>query len=413
MHRPQNPLRALRHPDYRLLWIGEVLRTSAGNMDLVTRALLIFQLTGSAAQVALVMAARSLPLFFVGIWGGLLADRVDRRRLLLSARTVTVASYVALAVLVYTGSIEVWMLYATAVVVGAGQALNGPARQSLLPSLVPRDELSSAVVLNTATLNIGQAIGPIIAGFAVSVAGIAPTYLLQAVILLAGGILIARMRFQDQVSRSHEPLMRSAAEGVRYLATRPLLLGLFSVVLTMTILIDPFRGVVPVIAVHNFAADAALTGILVGALGAGAVVSVALMAVFPSAGSTWRLVVFGAVGFGASVVCFAFAGNFTVAMVALFLAGFSQACFRTQGQTLQLVETADGFRGRVTSLWVTLRGTEPVGLVLLAGFTTLLGTDIAVGVMAGAGAVGIVAIAIIAELRRRSGGSEPQAAGVS
>ncbi len=391
--RPQNPFRTLRHRNFRLLWSGEVLRTSAQWMDLLTRGLLVLDLTGSASQVALVTALRSLPLFFVGVWGGLLADRMDRRRLLLASRSLTVVAFVLLAVLVFLGWTPMWIVDITAIVVGLGQALNGPARQSLLPSLVPEEELSSAVVLNTATLNIGQALGPVIAGFSVGLVGIGGTFLVQAAFVVVGGWLIARMDLVDGSPKSKDPMLRSAAEAIRYLMGRPLLLGLFAVVFTLTIFVDSFRGVVPVIAVDVLGADPVRSGALIGALGVGAIVAVVLLAVFPTSLMSWRIIVAGAIGFGLAVLGFALSSTFWLSIVLLFAAGFCQACFRTQAQTLQLRETEDRFRGRVTSLWVVLRGTEPVGSLLLAALTTVVGVGMAVGAMA---AVGVAVAAIVA-----------------
>lgn len=391
----QNPFRPLGHRNFRLLWTGEVLRTSAHWMDLLTRGLLVLELTGSAADVALTTAARALPLFFVGIWGGLLADRVDRRRLLLASRSITVIAYVSLAVLVFFGWTQMWEVYVTAVIVGLGQALNGPARQSLLPSLVPTHELRSAVVLNTATLNIGQAIGPIIAGWSVSLAGIAFTFLLQAAFILLGGFLISRMDVAGGAPGVREPLRRSVADGVRYLMTRPLLLGLFFLGVNAVILVEPFRGVVPVIAVEQLGAGSALTGLLMGSLGVGAVLAVMTLAVFPTALASWRLIMVGATGFAISIACFAISHSAVVSSILLFAAGFSQACFRTQSQSLQLAETEDRFRGRISSLWVVIRGTEPIGSVLLAGLTVALGVGAALGGMTAAALVTIVVVAVV------------------
>jgi MFS family permease len=190
----RNPFRTLKYRNFRLLWTGEVLRTSAQWMDTITRGFLVWELTGSETQLALVTAVRAAPLFVVGLIAGVLADRIDRKRLLMSSQSLNIIANLAVAVLIMTGTIELWHIYLTVLIVGFSMSINQPARQSLIPSLVPADDLQAAVVLNTATLNIGQAIGPVIGGIVVGSYGLAPAFVVQAVMIAGAGMLISRIK---------------------------------------------------------------------------------------------------------------------------------------------------------------------------------------------------------------------------
>lgn len=378
-----NPFRTLKHRNFRLLWTGEVLRTSSQWMDTITRGFLIYELTGSDAQLALVNAARSAPLIVVGLVAGVLADRMSRKKLLMSSQTLNVVSHAAIAVLAFTGLVELWQVYVTVVVVGFGMGINVPARQSMIPTLVPDDDLQSAVVLNTATLNIGMAVGPAIGGFLVGLAGIPAAFAVQALMVGAAGLLISRIEVGEPPPRTgaRASWWSSAVDGLRYVGRHRLLLPLFVISLVPAILAQPFRGVVPAITVTQLMADATLTGLLMSALGIGALVSVLALASLPPSRHPWLQIVISACVLGVGVAGFALSTNLALSALALFVVGVTQANNRTLTQSLLLAETEDSYRGRVSSLWVVNRGTLPLGSLLLAALTTSWGVTIAVAAM--------------------------------
>ncbi|REF37736.1 MFS transporter [Thermasporomyces composti] len=384
----RNPLRTLRHRDFRLLWTGEVLRTSAQWMDTITRGFLVLELVNSSAHLALVNAVRSAPLLVLGLLAGILADRVSRLRLLLASQTMNVVGNLAIAVLTFTGLVSLWHVYLTAVLIGFGMALNAPARQSALPSLVPERDLQSAVVLNTATLNIGQAIGPIIGGVSVGLVGVAGSYLVQAAMFAVAGLLIRRINLPARKGKPQGRLRDSAVDGIRYLRHHELLPGLLLISVSTMLLVQPFRGVVPAIAVLRLGLDATRAGLLMAALGAGSLLSVIVLAARPPVPRPGRRIVTSAVGFGVAITVFALSTDLVVAGVALFAAGLLQANNRTLTQSLVLSDTEDAYRGRVSSVWVVNRGAMPVGSTALAALTTVTGVGPAVAAMSVAGAIG-------------------------
>lgn len=376
--RLQNPLRTLRHRDFRLLWTGELTRTSAQGMDHITRGFLVLDLTGSGAQLALVSAARGLPLLLLGVLSGLLADRVSRKRLLLASQSVNTVTNVALGILVLTGQVRMWHVYVSAVVMGFGMALNAPARQSALPSLVPGRDLQSAVVLNTATLNIGMAVGPVAGGLLVGTMGIGGAYVVQASLFAVAGALIRRIHLPFLAATSPQPWGESARDGVRYIREHELLPSLLLMSLVPILLVQPFRSVIPAIATQQLGLGPGRTGVLVAAVGAGAVLSVIALASLPPIARPGRIVVVAGVGFGISTAVFAASRSFLLAVAVLFVGGLLQANMRTLTQSLLLTDTEDAFRGRISSAYVVNRGMMPIGATLLGGLATVASLSAAI-----------------------------------
>lgn len=394
----RNPFRTLRYRNFRLLWTGEVLRTSSQWMDTITRAFLVWELTGSETHLALVTAVRSAPLFVVGLIAGVLADRIDRKRLLMSSQSLSILANLAVAGLIATGWIQLWQVYLTVLIVGFSMSVNQPARQSMLPSLVPATDLQAAVVLNTATLNIGQAIGPVIGGMVVGGFGLAPAFVVQALMVLGAGVLISRIRLPPAKPRPKQSWAESAGEGLRYVLRHRLLGALFLISVAPMIFIQPFRGVVPAITVEQLMADATVTGMLMAVLGVGALASVLALASLPPPRYPWRRILLSCVVSGVALAVFALSHQLVLTAAALFVLGMSQANNRTLTQALQLAETEDALRGRVSSLWVVNRGTMPIGSVLLAGTMAWWGGSLGLAAM---GALCLVVTAGIGIWTRR------------
>lgn len=388
----QNPFRTLKHANFRLLWTGELVRSSAQWMDIVTRGFLVLELTGSATHLAAVNAVRGAPLLLFGLLGGLLADRMDRKRLLMASQGVNITANLAIGVLVLTGGVQLWHVYLTAVLIGVSMSVNAPARQSTLPSLVPAADLQGAVVLNTSTLNIGQAVGPIIGGVAVGLVGIGGSYFVQAAMFGVASLLIRRLRLPEQLPRERERWRDSARDGLRYLRRHHLLPGLLLISTVPALLVQPFRGVVPAIATQEMGLDPARTGLLMAAFGAGALVSVVLLASLPPVRRPGRRIVIASVTSSLAIATFALSGTFAAATAALFVGGLLQANLRTLTQSLVLSDTEDAYRGRIASLWVVNRGTMPIGSALLAALTVVVSPGDAVAVMSVVAAVAAVLI---------------------
>lgn len=155
---------ALRYYNYRLLWLGSLGHSIGMWMDQIARSWLIWELTGSPALLGLVNAAGGLPMLIFGIWGGVAADRFDRRKILLICQAATWFMYLDLAVLITSGQVQVWHIFANAFLMGTAVAFNMPTRQSMIPGLVPPEMLGNAIGLNVLAMNSTRVLGPTIAG---------------------------------------------------------------------------------------------------------------------------------------------------------------------------------------------------------------------------------------------------------
>lgn len=291
----------------------------------------------------------------------------------MSSQGLSIAANLAVAALIMTGWIEVW-------------------------HLAPDDDLQAAVVLNTATLNIGQAAGPVIGGVVIGQFGLAPAFVVQALMIICAGLLISRIEAPPEPARSKQSWRESTREGLGYVVRHRLLGFLLLISLAPMIFIQPFRGAVPAITVQQLMADATVTGLLMAVLGLGAVISVLALASTPPATHPWRRIVSSAMISAVALGVFALSGQLLISAVALFVLGLAQASNRTLIQSLLLSETEDSLCGRVSSLWVVNRGTMPLGSFLLAGLATWWGVSIGLAVM---GAVSLLATVIIALWARR------------
>jgi MFS family permease len=376
------PVRSLRHRQFRYLWLGQLATTNGLWMDQVTRGWLVYDLTGSAAQLAIASAVRSLPLLFFGLFAGALADRVDRKRLLMGAQTLNVVLNLLLAALIFGGVVEVWHVYVTGFLSGIGQAVQQPARQSLLPGLVPREDLQNAVVLNSGILNIAQAVGPAVGGVLVATVGMGWTYVAQALLFVAGiaatSVLVtppARPR------KERESVLASIAAGLRYVRGNSVLLALLLLALVPMLFGSPYTSLVPLFAAEILEAGPQLTGALLAATGIGSIASLLVLASIPPVRRMGRLLVLGAVAFGLSIALFAVSTVFLVSFVLLFIAGLTRGAYRTMNHTMLLAETDDEYLGRVNSIYLLDRGLVPLGTLLLGLLATLLGAPQAVFLM--------------------------------
>lgn len=212
-----SPFRALRNRDYRLLWSGQCGHSAALWAETIARSWLIWELTGSATLLATVNLLRALPMLFFGLFAGVVADRFDRRKILIICQSITLVNYLIIATLIATGVIEVWHVLLSAFVMGCSMSFNQPARTALVPSLVKDGELQSAVALNSAALNMSRIIGPAIAGVLIEPIGISGVYFISAgvhVLTLTTTIL---MRVPPVIARATQTSFQSdMGETLRY-----------------------------------------------------------------------------------------------------------------------------------------------------------------------------------------------------
>jgi MFS family permease len=356
---------ALHAPNYRRYFTGQAISLIGTWMQTVALGWLVLQLTGSGAALGLVAAAQFAPIPFLAPYGGLLADRMDRRRLLIASQVVLGAIALTLGLLVTTGLVRLWMVVALAFLFGVVQAVDTPVRQAFAQDMVGPDGLRNAVSLNSVIVNVARAVGPAVAGVMIVATGTGICFLVNAASYVAVIVALAGMDVASLMPGERAPRMpRQVREGFAYVARTAELAVPLIMLLVIGTLAYEFSVVLPLLARVTFHGDAGTYGLLTSAMGAGAVVGGLTVA---SRGRTGlRPMTVAAAVFGAAILATAASPTLPVAVVALAAVGAASIAFlAVANSTIQL--TADPlFRGRVMALWtIAFLGSTPVGAPII------------------------------------------------
>jgi MFS transporter, DHA1 family, staphyloferrin A biosynthesis exporter len=374
---------SLRHPNYRLLWFGTVISSSGDWMDQIALNWLVYQLSGSAVHLALLNLARLAPIFVFTLVGGVIADRAERRRLLFITQAVAMLLALMLATLTVTGLVQIWMVIVIAVGRGIVLSFNQPARQSLISELVPREDLKNAIALNSATLNLTRVLGPTIGGILIATVGVAGAFYLNAITFLAVLYALTLMRFPDRTPRQAKAsLLADLAGGLSYLNQRPTLRTLVLLALLPMVLGMPYMTMLTVFASDVLQVGGGGLGLLTACSGIGAVGGALWVAGNAHRLRLGRLMFFGLIGFGATLVVFSLSPWFWVSVVALVAVGAAQQIYMASNNALLQTHVEEEFRGRIVSTLFLNRSMVPLGTVLASIGTTLVGVQATSAVMA-------------------------------
>jgi MFS transporter, DHA1 family, staphyloferrin A biosynthesis exporter len=374
---------SLRHPNYRLLWFGTVISSSGDWMDQIALNWLVYQLSGSAVHLALLNLARLAPIFVFTLVGGVIADRAERRRLLFITQAVAMLLALMLATLTVTGLVQIWMVIVIAVGRGIVLSFNQPARQSLISELVPREDLKNAIALNSATLNLTRVLGPTIGGILIATVGVAGAFYLNAITFLAVLYALTLMRFPDRTPRQAKAsLLADLAGGLSYLNQRPTLRTLVLLALLPMVFGMPYMTMLTVFASDVLQVGGGGLGLLTACSGIGAVGGALWVAGNAHRLRLGRLMFFGLIGFGATLVVFSLSPWFWVSVVALVAVGAAQQIYMASNNALLQTHVEEEFRGRIVSTLFLNRSMVPLGTVLASIGTTLVGVQATSAVMA-------------------------------
>jgi len=264
---------SLRYRDYRLLWIGTLFSSSGQWIQQVSIGWLTYALTGSPFLLGVVNGLRSVPLLVLGPFGGVAADRLDRKRLMLVTQLFLMTVTAVFATVIFTGHAHVWNIALFSLLTGVAWAFNMPVRQSVVPKLVPRESLMNAMALNSAGFNVTRIVGPSLAGLLIAAVGIGGNFTLQALAYLG----VAAMVWQMHVP-AHEhtgpavSVRQNLAEGARYVWHHPTLRAQMTLALVPVVVALPYTSLMPVIAKDVLHLGPGGFGLLMAAPGLGAVI---------------------------------------------------------------------------------------------------------------------------------------------
>jgi MFS family permease len=344
---------SLRNTDYLYLWIGNLFNTAGLWIQQVTIGWLVWELSGSATLVGVASSLRFLPFLFIGPLGGVAADRMDRRHLLMITQTVMAAAAVLFAVVVAMDWVRVWHAMVFSFVMGCGFAMNAPVRQSLIANTVPLEQLGNAIALNAAAVNSTRIIGPAVGGVLIVAFGVAGNFLLQAGLYLCMVAVIFPMKvpYRDTISANKSSALRSLKEGLQYVWGNKTMFGLMMLSLIPSLFVMPILQIMPAFTAEVLHAKANIYGYLMTSFGVGALLATLTMASFGSMIRSGWLGIMALSFAGIFVILFSQSTQLWVAFILLAALGFSQLIFRVNNNTLVQTLAPDSLRGRVMAIY--------------------------------------------------------------
>jgi MFS family permease len=400
-------MRAFRHRNYRLFYAGQTVSLIGTWMQSLAQGWLVLSLTGNPLYLGVIAAAQFTPVLLFGLFGGVLADAVPKRKTLIGTQTSMMALALVLWALTAAGVVQVWMILVLALLLGIANAVDMPVRQAFSVEMVGREDVGNAVALNSAMFNSARIIGPAIAGLTIGVAGIAVAFLLNGLSFIAVivGLFLMRdaeLRLPPPSPRPRTPraVVDSLAEGLRYVRATPIVLLAIIVVGVVATFGMNFNVLVPAFTKDVLHADAAAYGFLMAASGIGSLVA-ALWIAFNASGSV-RPLVGGALLLGVAEVALAAVGLMSVALALMFLVGIGGIAMTATANTAIQLAVPDVLRGRVISVYTTVfAGSTPIGGLVAGAIASGLGVPAAFIIGGGVSAVG--ALGAIAWLRFAGG----------
>ena len=322
-------------------------------MQVIARGYLAFDLTGKNSALGGVMLAFGVPQLILGLWGGVLADRLPKRRLLVICQSIIALNSAWVAVMIEAGQLEYWMLIVAGVVQGAGFAFVGPARQAFIGDLVGRDSIGNAVVLQQLSMNSTRVIGPSLAGsfIAVSFIGTGGVYFMTTAGFFIAMATMLRLPPGNPTPRETQvsPLA-DMADGLRYVAGRPSILLLILTSFAVIMVGFPYQSFLPSVAKDVYGVGSGGLGLLQSAGAVGAVVATVFVATYAGSKKAWVAQPLLAIGFGLALVVLGLAPTFPIGLLAMLAVGALASGFQGMNNSLTMSTTDSAYHGRVQSI---------------------------------------------------------------
>jgi MFS family permease len=389
---------ALAIPNFRRYFFGQSTSLIGTWMQSVAQSWLVFTLTHSATAIGFVLALQTLPVLLLGPYGGVIADRVNKRKLMIVLQSLMGLQALVLGILVVTHAVLFWEICVLAVVLGLNNCFENPARQAFVREMVGAAQVRNAVSLNSTMVNAARAVGPAVAGLLIATVGVGVCFLVNAVSFVA--VVYSLVSMNTRALRPSPPTQRARGqlrEGFRYVARAPRLWVPLLMMGIVGTLAYEFQVTLPVIAKTTFGGNAATYGFLTAAMGVGAVCGGLVTATRGRTG-LWPLTLAGG-SFGIAILCAAFSPVIAVAFVAMAAVGWTSVTFLATGNTTLQLESDASMRGRVMALWaVAFMGSTPIGGPLIGWIVAIAGARIGLAV-GGLSALVAAAIGLLAMVR--------------
>ncbi len=389
---------ALSIRNYRLFFIAQGISQSGSWMQSVAQGLLVLELTGSGTALGLVIALQNVPVLFLGPWGGLLADRFPKRRILYVTQSVSGVLALVLGLLVIGDVVALWMVYAMGLLSGFVTVVDNPARQTFVREMVGPENLTNAVSLGSTEFNLARVIGPAVAGALAATVGLGACFVVDGLSYLPVLLALAMMRAGElRPSIRVTTAKGQIGEGLRYVRTSPVLLNTLVMMAIIGMFTYEFSVMLPLFSEYTLGAGQGGYAAMTAAMGAGAVVGGLTTA--GRGKPTTRAVVIAAALFGGAVGMTALAPTLPLAVVAMLVVGYFSISFTSMANVTMQLNSRPEMQGRVMALWsMAFLGTTPIGGPLMGAIGQHAGPRIALGI---AGGAAVFAAGVLARASRR------------
>ena len=380
------------------MWLGACVSTIGTFVQQFAQSWLVYDLTKNPFYLGLDLFLGQLPIILFSLIGGVFADRLDRRKMLLASQYIQMVCAFTLAALFFTHAVKIWEILALSFVVGLGQSFGGPAYSALLPTLVPAEDLANAIAMNSIQFNLARVLGPALGGLAYSTLGATWCFALNGVSYLAviASLMMINVSFVPQ--KSKDAILKSMKEGIAFIRQREGLSALVVLAFFTTLLGFSLTGFLPVIVQTVFHGGPKTYQVLLISSGVGSIVGAIIIAASEKLKQQGYLVLWILIGLGAAIAGFALSKSLLISCLLLFLSG--TALMASASLMLSLVQliVVDKMRGRVMSVYnLAFRLGIPLGSLTLGKIIPIVGVSTA---LAGSG-VALIAIAIYSMAKMR------------
>lgn len=364
----KDTFQAFRYSEFRLMWMGACTSSIGTWMQQLAQSWLVYDISRSAKLLALDAFLAEIPIFLFSLFGGVLSDRMDRRKLLIVSQLIQMSCAFTLALLLYSNAVEVWHILCLSFVVGCAQSIGGPAYQALVPTLVPKELLPNAIALNSIQFNLARVIGPVLGGIALAKLGAVWCFGLNgfSYIAVIGSLLFLKER--PPASSSQTSVLDSLKEGLRFVAAKESMLSLILLAFLMTFFSFATITFLPVMAREVLKLNADGYSQLMSISGAGSVVGALFVATFSQKIRKGAMALSTLVILGLLTMGYSLSNSFYASAILIFLSGAALIIVFALIASLVQMLVEDHMRGRVMSIFnVALRSGRPFGS-LVTGF---------------------------------------------
>jgi MFS family permease len=370
--------------DFRRMWLGLLFISGAQNMQHVARSYLVYELTGSGKLLALVGAGAAMPMLGLGLFGGALADRLDRKRLIQASQVVIAGIGLYVGVSVYNGSVTWGLLLASSLIQGVMMSFLAPARQSLIPQLVGQARLNNAMALSSAGSSVFTLATPAVAGVMYAVTGPEWVFFSTAVMSVAAIVLMQYVHSPGPAPRSPRAAMLTDINvGVRYVMASTQLRAIMMLLLSVFLFLHTVTFLLPAIVTDVYQKQSEAYGALVSMQGVGALAGAIIFAGLANF-RRGKLLIYSCLLTALALVALSLVPVYAVALVIMSLVGVGESGRRILSQALLMQEAEDRLRGRVVSIQIMMAGLMPLVTLPSGVAMDLLGAQVTVGLLAAA-----------------------------